>query len=239
MNRKAIIVGATSGIAGCLARQYARQGWSLGLTGRDAERLKRLEEELHAETTTIEMDLADSGLARKQFEKLAEQMNGVDLVIIAAGTGHIDPELPWEKELETIATNVEGFAAIAHASIMLFERKGYGHLAAISSVAGIRGGGAPAYNASKAFVSNYLQGLRYRAYRSGKPIYVTDIQPGFVDTPMAQGDGLFWVSSPEKAAMQIYRALERRKRHCYVTRRWRLIAWVLKILPEPLYLRLT
>ncbi len=239
MNKKAIIVGATSGIAGCLAWQYARQGWSLGLTGRDAERLKRLEEELHAETSTIEMDLADSELARKQFEKLAEQMNGVDLVIIAAGAGHIDPELPWEKEMETIATNVEGFAAIAHASIMLFERQGYGHLAAISSIAGIRGGGAPAYNASKAFVSNYLQGLRYRVYRSGKPIYVTDIQPGFVDTPMAQGDGLFWVSSPEKAAMQIYRALERRKRHCYVTRRWRLIAWVLKILPEPLYLRLT
>ena len=239
MNKKAIIVGATSGIASCLARQYANQGWSLGLTGRDTERLKRLEEELHAETIMIEMDLADSGLARKQFEKLAGQMNGVDLVIIAAGTGHIDPELYWEKELETIGTNVEGFAAIAHASIKLFERQGYGYLAAISSIAGIRGGGAPAYNASKAFVSNYLQGLRHRAYRCGKPIYVTDIQPGFVDTPMAQGDGLFWVSSPEKAAMQIYRALERRKRHCYVTRRWRLIAWVLKILPEPLYLRFT
>ncbi|NTW52888.1 MAG: SDR family NAD(P)-dependent oxidoreductase [Chlorobiaceae bacterium] len=239
MSRKAIIVGATSGIALCLARLYIQNGWSLGLTGRNTERCKWLEGQFPSSTVTIEMELADADIARGQFDKLAGRMEGVDLVVIAAGTGHIDPELPWEKELETIATNVDGFAAIAHASIKLFERQGYGHLAAISSIAGIRGGGAPAYNASKAFVSNYLQGLRHHAYRSGKPIFVTDIQPGFVDTPMAKGDNLFWVAIPEKAAMQIYRALERRKRHCYVTRRWWLIAWALKLLPEPLYLRLS
>lgn len=138
--------------SGSLARIYAQQGWSLGLTGRNEERLKCLEKELSSNTITQLMDLDDSALARTSFEALAEKMSYVDLVIIAAGTGHIDPELPWEKELETIRTNVEGFAAIAHAAMTLFERQGYGHLAAISSIAGIRGGSAPAYCASKAFV---------------------------------------------------------------------------------------
>jgi len=52
---------------------------------------------------------------------------------------------------------------------------------------------------------------------------------------MAQGDRIFWRASTEKAARQIYRAIERNKPHAYVTRRWRLIAWVLKILPNWLY----
>jgi short-subunit dehydrogenase len=73
------------------------------------------------------------------------------------------------------------------------------------------------------------------AIKTKMPIYVTDIQPGFVDTRMAQGDRIFWRASTEKAARQIYRAIERKKPHAYVTRRWRLIAWLLKILSNYFY----
>ena len=54
---------------------------------------------------------------------------------------------------------------------------------------------------------------------AGLPIVVTDIRPGFVDTAMAKGEGLFWVASPHKAARQIYRAIERKAKHACVTRR--------------------
>src|SRR3546814_6308751 len=92
--------------------------------------------------------------------------------------------------------------------------QGTGHLVAISSIAGLRGGGdAPAYNASKAFVSNYMEGLRQNMARRGLPIATTDVRPGFVDTAMAKGDGLFWVASPEKAANQNYGAIRARKSH--------------------------
>ena len=94
---------------------------------------------------------------------------------------------------------------------------------------------APAYSASKAFVSNYLQGVRYRFEKLKLPIVVTDVQPGFVDTRMAKGDRLFWVASPQTAARQIVAAIRGRKQHVYVTRRWRLIAWVLRIVPDALY----
>ena len=96
----------------------------------------------------------------------------------------------------------------------------------------------PAYNASKAFMSNYLEGLRVRARTAGLPILVSDIRPGFVDTAMAQGKGLFWVASPQKAASQIYKAIHCQAKHAYVTKRWSVIAWLLKVLPAFLYAKL-
>lgn len=70
------------------------------------------------------------------------------------------------------------------------------------------------------------------------PIATTDVRPGFVDTAMAKGDGLFWVASPEKAANQIYGAIRARKSHAYVTKRWRLVAGLMKFLPKAIYDRL-
>ena len=69
---------------------------------------------------------------------------------------------------------------------------GGGHLVVITSVGGLRGGGAaPAYNASKAYQINYAEGLRQRVAKSGLPVTITDIRPGLVDTAMAKGEGLF------------------------------------------------
>jgi short-subunit dehydrogenase len=69
-----------------------------------------------------------------------------------------------------------------------FIKNGSGHLVGISSIAALRGDRhAPAYNASKAFESNYLKGIRHLVTKSKLPIAVTEIQAGFVDTPMAKG----------------------------------------------------
>jgi short-subunit dehydrogenase len=87
-------------------------------------------------------------------------------------------------------------------------------------------------------VSNYLQGVRYRFRKLKLPVVVTDVQPGFVDTRMAGGDRLFWIASPQTAARQIAGAIRGRKRRVYVTRRWRLIAWLLRVVPDALYARL-
>jgi short-subunit dehydrogenase len=67
------------------------------------------------------------------------------------------------------------------------------------------------------------------------PIVVTDVQPGFVDTRMAAGD--FWMASPQEAARQIAAAIRGRKQHLYMTRRWRLVAWLMKVVPDALYSR--
>jgi short-subunit dehydrogenase len=78
--------------------------------------------------------------------------------------------------------------------------------------------------------------MRYRFMKLKLPVAVTDVQPGFVDTRMAGGD--FWMVPVEKAARQIVAAIRGRKKHVYVTRRWRLIAWLLRIVPDALYARI-
>jgi short-subunit dehydrogenase len=106
-------------------------------------------------------------------------------------------------------------------------------------LAALRGiGAAPAYAASKAFVSNYLQGVGYRFKKLRLPVVVTDVQPGFVDTRMAKADRPFWVASPQTAARQIVAAIRGRRQRVYVTRRWRLIAWLLRVLPDAVYEKL-
>jgi short-subunit dehydrogenase len=235
--RSAIIIGATSGIGRALAEQLAAEGVRLGLTGRREAPLEELKAILPTEVNTACFDVSEP-TARQQLMGLIAEMGDVDLVIISAGTGFIDPDLPWEKEHETLATNGLGFAAMAHGAFEYFVKAGKGHLVGITSIAAIRGGEAVAYNASKALAASYLQGLRIRALKAGLPIQITDIQPGFVDTKMAQGEGLFWVAPPETAARQILAAVKRGAPHAYITKRWRLIAWFLKMVPDRLFARL-
>ena len=158
--------------------------------------------------------------------------------MLNAGTGNLNPELDWMKEQQTLDVNVYGFCALAGEVYKFFAKQGKGHLVGISSIGALRGNSlAPAYNASKAFMSNYLEGLRKKAFQANIPIIITDIKPGFVDTDMAKGQGKFWVATPQKAAEQIYSAINKQKKHAYITHRWRLIGWVLKLMPNWLYQR--
>jgi short-subunit dehydrogenase len=234
--KKAIIIGASSGIGKSLAQTLAKDGYMVGLAARRFSLLLDLQQEIGNQTLVKQIDVSNISEAMFRFSELIQEMDGVDLIIISAGTGFMNPELDWDKENETIAVNVMGFAAIANVAIQHFLKKGTGHLVNISSIAAIRGSGsAPAYNASKAFESNYLDGLRNKIAKLGVPITITDLQPGFVDTAMAQGEGLFWVASPEQAARQIHHAIRRKKKHAYVTKRWRLIAWFLRFAPDSIY----
>jgi len=143
------------------------------------------------------MDVSQPNSAMRELKDLIAEMDGVDLIIFCSGTGYINPGLEWEKEKETVDVNIAGFLCIANAAMKFFTEQGFGHFVAISSIAALRGSrSAPAYNASKAFISNYMEGLRCKTRRENPNITVTDIKPGLVDTKMAQGDGLFWVLRP-------------------------------------------
>ncbi len=237
--KKAIIIGASSGIGRELSKVLSRNGYMMGLAGRRTELLESLQKEIQHNSLIKNIDVSKQDEAMGHLEDLIDVMGGVDLVVISSGIGFINPELKWRDEKDTIDVNVSGFAAMAGVSFKHFLKQGSGHIVGISSVAALRGAGeAPAYNASKAFISNYLEGLRQKAAKAGTSIAITDIQPGFVDTAMAKGEGLFWVAPPEKAASQIYSAIEGRKKRAYITRRWRLIAWLLKTIPDWIYNKL-
>jgi short-subunit dehydrogenase len=237
--KNAIIIGASSGIGRALAVTLSRDGYRVGVVARRTELLARLQAELTGPCVIKTADVSQPELAMPLVQELIDELGDVELFVISAGTGFENAPLAWEPERETIAVNVLGFASMVNVAVTHLESRKAGHLVGISSVAAVRGlRGAPAYSASKAFVSNYLQGVRYRFKKLKLPITVTDVQPGFVDTNMAKGDAKFWVASAQTAAGQIAAAIRGRKRHVYVTRRWRLIAWLMQILPDSVYSRL-
>ncbi|HWR38832.1 MAG TPA: SDR family NAD(P)-dependent oxidoreductase [Patescibacteria group bacterium] len=233
--KKAIVIGASSGIGRQLAKVLAENEYAVGLVGRRTELLQKLQKEIASDSYIASFDISQAA-AKSALEALIQEMNGVELIVISAGCGFLNPDLDFAREKETIEVNVVGFAAMANVAFKYFQAQGNGHIVGLSSIAAIRGSAeAPAYSASKAFVSNYLEGLRKKAGKLGLPITVTNMQPGFVDTAMAQGDGLFWVASPEEAARQIYEAIDGKKNHAYITKRWGIIAGLLKIIPNWLY----
>ncbi|RPI77763.1 MAG: SDR family NAD(P)-dependent oxidoreductase [Desulfobacteraceae bacterium] len=237
--KKAIVIGASSGIGRELSKILSENQYTVGVMARRVELLDELRNAIGPDLLVERIDVSNAASAMEALSKFMEKMNGVDLVVISAGTGYINPDLDWALENETIQTNVTGFAAMANVAIKHFIEKGSGHLVGISSIAALRGGReSPAYNASKAFESNYLEGLRQKIRKLKLPITITDIKPGFVKTAMAKGDGIFWAADADKAAKQIFNAIKRKKSHAYITRRWRLVAWLLKLLPGCIYERL-
>lgn len=236
--RGAIVVGASSGIGEAVARELAADGYEVGLTARRTDRLKRISEELPTKSYVATMDVTETEDTRAAFVELTEAMPSVDLVVVSAGTAAVNYDLEWERERQTIDVNVRGFTAIATAAMEHFEKTsdGNGHLVGISSVAAHFGnGGTQAYNASKAFVSTYLEGLRNRTAGNETDTTITTVEPGFVDTELSYGS--FWECSPETAAKQIARAIRNERDHVYVTRRWRLVAWAFEITPDPILRR--
>lgn len=236
--KKILIIGASSGIGKSLALLYARQGHRVAVSGRRVGLLREIQDQYPERVITAWHDIrrADS---RDIMSGLVESLGGLDSMFVSAGIGFINKKLEWGLERQIMETNVMGFTDAIGFGYDYFSKQKHGHLAGISSIAGIRGIDlCPAYSASKAYIIKYLEALRKKSKKEGANIIVTTIVPGFVDTAMAQGVGLFWVAKPEKAARQIALAMEKKRKIVYVTRRWRLIAWILRILPRAVYERM-
>jgi len=237
--KKAIIIGATSGIGKELAKLLTENGYLVGITGRRTELLTEIQKENPKLYRIRDFDITEIEKIETKLNELTEEIGGIDLLILSSGIGDINAELNFEIEKRTIETNVLGFTCVSDWAFNYFEKQKSGHLVAISSIGGLRGSRqAPAYNATKAYQINYLEGLRQKAKKLNTSIFVTDIRPGLVDTEMAKGEGLFWVMPVEKAVRQIFQAIIDKKKVAYVTRRWGLIATILKQIPRPIYDRM-
>lgn len=236
--KKAIVVGASSGIGKALAIILSKNQYKVGITGRRAANLFEIKNGNPTAFITKSFDCTDDNCTIN-LEELATQLEGLDVLVLSSGIGHTNKGFTYALEKETVDLNVTAFTQMVNFAYHYFKKQGHGHLVVISSIAGIRGGRhGMAYNASKGYQINYLEGLRQKIHHENLPIKITDIRPGFVDTAMAQGPGMFWVATKEKAAQQIYSAIKRQKNIVYVTKRWRLIALLLKILPKRIYKRL-
>lgn len=237
--KKAIVVGATSGIGKGLAKILTENNYLVGITGRRNELLSALKKERPNLFITNTFDITNFQLTTKSLNELTKELGGLDLIVISSGTGDLNDNLDFETEKRTIDTNVLGFTNIADWAFDYFMKQKSGHLVAITSIGGLRGSRqAPSYNASKAYQMNYVEGLRQKVKKLNLPVALTDIRPGLVETAMAKGEGLFWVMPVEKATNQIFHAIKKKKKIAYITKRWLLIATVIKLLPGFIYERI-
>lgn len=234
-----IIIGATSGIGKALFENYVTKGNIVAIIGRRTNLLEQLKKEHPSNTITAKADVTNQQEIGQAIESLQQELGQIDMAIVCSGVGEINFSLDYAIEKPTIETNVMGWTFVIDMLYNILERQNHGHLVAITSVGGLRGEAmSPAYSASKAYQINYMEALRKRAFKNEGKILVTDIRPGLVDTAMAKGDGLFWVMSVEKVARQICYAIQKKKSKAYVTKRWHILASIIKILPYWIYKRM-
>ena len=213
----------------------AGRGWKVGIMARRVELLEQLRAEYPREITVAAIDLRHTQDSIERFRALADAMGGIDTVVLNAGIHLPNLHFDWKIDQEVLQVNTVGFIALANAAAVIFLKQSHGHIVGISSIAGTRGSGkSPVYSASKACVSNYLEGLRQRLLNTN--IRVTDIRPGFVLTDMLQNrKHLLWAADAKTAARQITGVICSGNKVAYVTRRWRWVACFYKIIPQFLY----
>jgi short-subunit dehydrogenase len=137
--KKAIIIGATSGIGHSLAKLFAAHGYKTGITGRRQHLLQELKNNNPDAFVCKVFDVKHTENTKMILDDLAEELGGLDLLVISSGTGHENPQLDLAPEKDTTETNVDGFMSVAVWAWNYFEKQGYGHIAGITSVAGLRG----------------------------------------------------------------------------------------------------
>jgi NADP-dependent 3-hydroxy acid dehydrogenase YdfG len=183
--KTALVTGASSGLGRGLALWLTRRGVRVWAAGRRTEQLEALRAEACELMTPLRMDVADAATTYQQVRALDVEAGGLDLVIANAGVGEkVDVRAPdFSRVNQMIQVNVAGASATLCAAVPGMIERRRGHLAGISSLAGVLAfPSSAAYCASKAYLRMFLDSLRLDVTRHG--ISVTSILPGFVRSEM-------------------------------------------------------
>ena len=232
--KRAIIVGASSGIGEALARALAADGSQVALVARREDKLRALAAEISARFYVH--DVTDTGSVPALFSRITHDLGGLDLIIYAAGVmPSVGPEeYSTIKDAGTIAANFTGAVAWLNEAAPRFETAKHGTIVGISSVAGDRGRrGNPVYGATKAAFNAYLESLRNRTERKG--VSVVTIKPGPVKTPMTEGVKMPGMIEADQAAAEILAAAKDKVRVAYVPAKWKPIMAVIRAIPAPIF----
>ena len=237
--KRAIVIGASSGIGFEMSRLLIGKGWTVAVAARRSERLEPLRLLAPERVIPIALDV-NQDAAPEQLHELITRLGGIELYIHTAGIGRQNRLLDADIENRTAETNVGGFTRMVGEAFRYMAEHGGGHIAVISSIAGTKGlGPAPAYSATKAFQATYIQSLEQLANSRKLPINFTDIRPGFADTELLSGDNNYpMMMTAEYVARKAVRAIERRKHVAIIDWRYRLLTAGWRCLPNWIWRRL-
>lgn len=234
--KRAIIIGATSGIGQEVAKCLLLEGWQIGIAGRRQSALETLQQVAPEQIEIQALDVTREDAAEK-LNMLIDKVGGMDLFLLSSGIGFQNMKLDMEVELNTARTNVEGFTRMVDTAFAYFRKNGGGHLAVISSIAGTKGlGVAPAYSATKRFQNTYIDALEQLAHLQKQNIHFTDIRPGFVATDLLNdGKRYPMLMKADKVGWHIARALKRKKRVAVIDWRYRILVFFWKMIPRRIW----
>jgi NADP-dependent 3-hydroxy acid dehydrogenase YdfG len=209
-----LITGASSGIGRALALEYACGGAKLALCARreaELEETAAAAKKLGGSALCIVLDVTDVEAVGEAVRRADRELGSLDMVIANAGRGDtkLSTRLTWDDVGPVLDVNVRGAMATLVAAIPVFLAQQHGQLVGVSSLAGARGlPTSAAYSASKAALSVFLESLRIDLAPAG--LRVTDVQPGFVATPINENakHPMPFRWPVDKAARHIARRLE-------------------------------
>lgn len=238
--KRAVIMGATSGIGYEVARFLLSEGWKLGLAGRREENLRKLQSEFPGQVCIKAIDVKDEDAGNALFS-LIDELGGMDMYFHSSGIGYQNANLDADIELNTLETNGTGFTRMVGAAFRYFRDKGKGHIAVISSIAGTKGLGiAPAYSATKRFQNTYIDALEQLASMKKLDIRFTDIRPGFVATNLLNdGKKYPMLMKTDYTARLIVKALNRKKRIAVIDWKYRILVFFWRLIPRCVWKRMS
>ncbi len=206
MTQTILITGATSGFGLAAAKRFVDAGWRVIATGRRAERLDALADELGRDRVyTAAFDIRDEAAMHAALDALPEDFRAIDVLVnnagLALGTAPAQRAdlAQWRQMIDT---NVTALVTLTHALLPgLIERRG-----AILNVGSIAGTypytGGNVYGGTKAFVSQFSLGLRSDLHGTG--VRVTSIEPGMAETEFT----LVRTGGDDAASQTLYKGAE-------------------------------
>lgn len=246
MLRRAVVVGASSGMGAALVRRLAREGYQVAAVARRQDRLEQLCQEVNDRAGAERAfpfvhDVTETDTVEAVFDAVCTALDGLDLIVYAAGVMPIIDEETFDASIDRkiVEVNVIGAMNWLNHAAKRFRAQGTGTIVGIGSVAGDRGRFLqPGYCASKAALHTYLESLRNRLSKHG--VSVITVKPGPVHTEMTKDvEKMPMAIEAADAADAIFDAIARRSQITYVPMQWMPIMAVIRSIPSVIFRRMS
>lgn len=239
--KSVLITGASSGLGWAITGALAPYNVQFGLLSRRQEKLQQLADNLKDSGSRFWIkacDVRDREQVRSAVNEFHRTIGKIDVAWINSGIS-VDSSYEnwdWQNFENLIDTNLKGAVYTTQACLEWMVPQGSGTIVGIGSAASMRG--LPTrgvYSLTKVALDYFLQSKAVEL----PEIQFTVIHPGFVDTPINQGNpNRFWLLTPEKAAQIMIKAVAKRKRFFIYPFQMNLLFRIVRALPLPIYERM-